>query len=87
MAVIVQEMVDSSASGVVFTVNPFGLQTTAMIESYFGQGEALVSGEISPDQFVVDKTSRKIVKKTINLHKKSASYGTSSHLLNKFKPV
>lgn len=75
MSVLVQEMVDSSVSGVIFSVNPFGMLTEAMIESYFGQGESLVSGEISPDQFIINRNDRKIVKQIINVHKKHATYG------------
>ncbi len=75
MAVVVQEMVDSAVSGVIFTVNPFGMFTEAMIESYFGQGESLVSGEISPDQFIVNRADRKIVKQSIDVHKKYVMYG------------
>ncbi len=75
MSVIVQQMVDSAVSGVIFTVNPFGMLTEAMIESYFGQGESLVSGEISPDQYVIDRGDLKIIKQGINMHKKYATYG------------
>jgi len=70
IAVVVQKMVNSEASGVMFTVNPVSKnEREIMIESSWGLGEAVVSGAITPDEFIVDKKSfdvieRKVVKKT-----------------------
>lgn len=54
VAVVVQEMVDASCAGVLFTVNPISLsQKEMMIESNFGLGESVVSGQTIPDRYVV----------------------------------
>lgn len=56
MAVVVQEMVDAEAAGVAMTLDPKnGDRSKIIIESTWGLGETLVSGEITPDHFVVDK--------------------------------
>ena len=66
LAVVVQEMVQSDVSGVLFTANPLtGLLSEAVIDATFGLGEALVSGQVDPDHFVVDALSGVIVSKTL----------------------
>lgn len=56
MAVIVQELIDSEVSGVLFTADPLTLQDDRLIiESCFGLGEALVSGKVAPDRMVLNK--------------------------------
>ncbi len=58
LAVVVQEMVESRVSGVLFTANPLtGLLNETVIDAAFGLGEALVSGQVEPDHFVVDSAS------------------------------
>lgn len=58
VAVVIQKMVESETSGVMFTVNPINKdQNELMIEAGFGLGEYLVQGMITPDNFVVDKNS------------------------------
>jgi pyruvate,water dikinase len=55
MAVVVQLQIDSVAAGVAFSCNPSnGLQNEMVVESVWGQGEGMVQGEITPDQYVVD---------------------------------
>jgi phosphohistidine swiveling domain-containing protein len=55
-AVNVQAMFPSEVSGIVFTTNPNDLGADEMIiESSYGLGEAIVSGEVHPDNFVVDR--------------------------------
>ena len=55
LAVVVQTMVDSEASGVLFTANPLtGKRDEVVIEAVLGLGEGLVSGEVEPDRYVVD---------------------------------
>jgi pyruvate,water dikinase len=64
LAVIVQEMVASEASGVLFTANPLnGCRTEYAIEATLGLGEALVSGLVEPDRYLVDTRSGRIVSK------------------------
>jgi rifampicin phosphotransferase len=55
LAVIVQEMIASEVSGVLFTANPLtGKRSETVIDAILGLGEALVSGRVEPDQYVVD---------------------------------
>lgn len=62
ISVAVQEMVFSKASGVMFTLEPVSGDTTkVVINASWGLGEAIVSGQVTPDEFVVDKASKKIV--------------------------
>lgn len=54
LAVVVQAMVPSEASGVLFTANPLnGKRTETVIDATLGLGEALVSGQVEPDQYIV----------------------------------
>jgi pyruvate,water dikinase len=58
MAVVVQEMVQADTSGVMFTVDPIRNRHTCMvIEGAPGLGEAIVSGEITPDHYVVSRNT------------------------------
>ncbi|MCK4369100.1 MAG: phosphoenolpyruvate synthase [Dehalococcoidales bacterium] len=68
IAVPVQKMIQSQASGVMFTLEPVTSDSDKIvIEAVFGLGEAIVSGEITPDLYVVDKDSLKIItRKTVN---------------------
>jgi pyruvate,water dikinase len=66
LAVVVQEMVSSDVSGVLFTANPLtGLRSETVIDATFGLGEALVSGQVEPDHYVVDTRSNAIRSKTL----------------------
>lgn len=65
IAVPVQRMVQSKSSGIIFTVDPVSNDEVIMIESVFGLGEAIVSGEITPDMYLVDKDEFTIRKKEI----------------------
>ena len=62
LAVIVQKMVDSETSGVLFTANPLtGSRCQSVINASFGLGEAIVSGMVEPDEYVVDHQQASIV--------------------------
>lgn len=66
LAVVVQQMVHSQASGVLFTANPVtGRRAETVIDAIFGLGEALVSGQVEPDHYVVENTSGKITSKNL----------------------
>ncbi|MEM3400185.1 MAG: phosphoenolpyruvate synthase [Candidatus Micrarchaeia archaeon] len=66
IAVVVQEMVQSEKSGVMFTVEPITNDATKMaIEAAYGLGEVVVSGAVTPDRYIVDKKTLGIVKKNI----------------------
>jgi len=61
IAVPIQKMVQSQTSGVMFTIEPVTSDNSKIvIEAVYGLGEAIVSGEITPDLYVVDKDSLKI---------------------------
>jgi pyruvate,water dikinase len=63
MAVIVQEMVDSDRSGVLFTVDPVhGRRDRMVVEAARGLGEAVVSGEVTPDNYTLGRDG--VVKKS-----------------------
>ncbi len=66
LAVVVQEMVESEASGVLFTANPLsGKRSETVIDATLGLGEALVSGQVEPDHYVVDRASGEIIEKKV----------------------
>jgi len=67
MSVCVQKMVDARSAGVTFTLNPInGDRSKVAIESSWGLGESVVSGEVTPDNFLVDKVTFDIVRKEIS---------------------
>ncbi|NMB48147.1 hypothetical protein GYA13_01720 [Candidatus Kuenenbacteria bacterium] len=56
VAVVIQKMVQSEVSGICFTVHPVTKDKNQMIlEAGLGLGEAIVSGQITPDSYVIDK--------------------------------
>lgn len=62
VAVIVQRMIPSKVSGVMFTANPVDNNyKQIMIEAAFGLGESLVQGRVTPDCYVVEKDTLKIM--------------------------
>lgn len=66
MAVVVMEMVQSDSSGVAFTVNPVsGDQDQVVINSSWGLGEAVVAGIVTPDMFVVGKSTLELLSRDI----------------------
>jgi len=66
LAAPVQQMVQSETSGVMFTVEPLTNDTGCIIiEAVYGLGEAIVSGEVTPDYYVVDKTNLTIIDRQI----------------------
>ncbi len=57
MAVVVQQMVDPRKSGVLFTVDPVQRRRDRMVvEAVYGLGEQVVSGHVTPDHYVVDRS-------------------------------
>lgn len=66
VAVVVQELVDARAAGVMFTQHPrSGDRSLVVIEGSYGLGEAVVGGEVVPDLFEVNKITRQIVKRSL----------------------
>ncbi len=56
IAVIVQTMIDSEKSGVMFTVDPTTGEKVVLIEAVWGLGESIVGGEVSPDSYKINST-------------------------------
>lgn len=66
MAVVVQALVPAEVAGVLFTVNPLtGREEHALVEAAPGLGEALVSGKVDPDRFVLELASGKALERTL----------------------
>lgn len=66
VAVVVQKMVQSEISGIAFSVHPVTQDRNQLIiEASYGLGEAIVSGQVTPDSYVVEKQPRSIIERTI----------------------
>lgn len=66
MAVAVQKMVNSRTSGVAMTIDPTnGDKSKIVVDASWGLGEMVVSGEVTPDNFVIDKVMMHPVKRII----------------------
>lgn len=67
ISVGVQKMAQSSTAGVMFTLHPGnGDRSVIVIDSNYGFGESVVSGEVTPDHFVVNKVTLDILERTIS---------------------
>jgi pyruvate,water dikinase len=53
LAVVIQKMIDSDKSGVIFSKDPTGENKNITIEAVFGLGEGIVSGAITPDKYII----------------------------------
>ena len=66
MAVVIQNQVDSKASGVMFTINANnGALTEYTVEAVFGQGEGYVSGNLKPDKYMIRQSDGKVLLREI----------------------
>jgi len=66
-------MVNAKAAGVIFTLNPVtGESNQIVIEANWGLGESVVSGSVTPDLYILDKHTLKIIDKKIA--KKTVEY-------------
>jgi len=54
VGVLIQEMVPADRAGVAFTINPLTGANEIVIDASFGLGDLLVSGQITPDEFIID---------------------------------
>ena len=70
IAVVVQYMVQSERSGVMFTVDPKRNSPDIVIDAIYGLGEAIVSGAVTPDHFVVKKAGLEITKTEIKAQRR-----------------
>jgi pyruvate, water dikinase len=80
MAVAIQKMVNSRSSGVAMTVDPSnGDRSKIVVESSWGIGELVVSGEVTPDNFLLDKIMLSVISTTIgDKHEELVPTGTGS---------
>jgi pyruvate,water dikinase len=68
VAVIVQSMIDSESAGVAFSVDPIGKDKNKLIiEASYGLGEAIVSGQVTPDSYLVQKEPQAILEQQVSL--------------------
>lgn len=72
VAVVIQKMVDAEVSGIAFSVHPVEEDyNKIIIEASYGLGEAIVSGKITPDSYVVSKKALYILDKQISSQEKA----------------
>jgi phosphoenolpyruvate synthase/pyruvate phosphate dikinase len=78
VAVVVQKMVESEVSGIAFSVHPVTEDPNQLIiEAGFGLGEAIVSGQVTPDSYVVEKEPRRIIDKNVSVQNRALYRGKS----------
>ena len=76
IAVVVQKMVESEKAVVLFTVNPLSQNANEMqINASYGLGESVVSGRVTPDSYIVDKSGR-LLETTIGSKETKIVYGS-----------
>jgi len=64
-------MIESEVSGIAFSVHPVTQdRNQIIIEAGYGLGEAVVSGQITPDSYVIEKNPRRIIDKNISLQER-----------------
>ncbi len=84
LAVVVQKMVDSKKSGVIFSKDPSYKNENVIIEAVYGLGEGIVSGKITPDKYVISQENKildkKIADKKIAITRNSAGEKTIAKL-------
>lgn len=66
IAVVVQAMVDAEKSGVLFTADPTTGECRMTVEAAWGLGEGVVSGAVSPDNYVIDPEAGEVISVTVN---------------------
>lgn len=77
VAVVVQKMVESECSGIAFSVHPVTQDRNQLIiEAGFGLGEAIVSGSVTPNSYVVKKSSGEIIDINVSTQLKALSRAT-----------
>jgi len=90
VGVVIQKMANSEISGVVFTAHPVTNDRNQMvIEAGFGLGEAIVSGKITPDTYVIDKKGKAIldinISKQTEMIARAGAKGTKTFSVSKAK--
>jgi len=84
IAVIIQKLINAVKSGVIFTLDPITSdRSKIVIESVWGLGEGLVSGEVTPDQYKIDKVTFEIEQKIIRPKEYIYMYDITSRKVKK----
>ena len=66
LAVVIQRLVNAEVAGILFTINPVdGNREHAMISGSWGLGDAVVGGRVTPDEYVMEKSSNLLVKREV----------------------
>ena len=88
IAVPIQLMVQSDYSGIMFTVNPLtNSKEEVSIEAAFGLGQPVVSGEVTPDQYIVNKKSGKITSRYLAKQTWQLTLGGNTPISKKYQQV
>lgn len=78
LAVVIQTMVESEVSGVLFTVNPVSKKNEQMmLNASWGLGEAIVSGKVTPDIYMYHKNRKRIIEKNLGEKEVTICYDTT----------
>ncbi len=81
IAVPVQRMVQSTRAGVAFSCDPVShSHDEIVIEAVRGLGEALVSGEVTPDMYAVDKSTLTVLERTVVEQRRELAYANGGGL-------
>jgi phosphohistidine swiveling domain-containing protein len=80
MGVLIQKMVDADISGVMFTQNPIGVEPEMLIEAYYGLGENVVSGRVTPERYTINRLDAKIKRIQLSPHRNALKGGISEGL-------
>lgn len=84
MAVIVQRLVAADASGVLFTADPVCRRTDRIvIEACLGLGEALVSGKVNPDRYVLTKSGLDVIEHSVTAKSVEVLPGESGEVIER----
>jgi len=87
LAAVVQKMIDSDKSGVIFSKNPVSEEDSIIIEAVFGLGEGIVSGRIKPDTYEISKElyilDKKISEKKVAITRNSQGHTVEVKLTEK----
>lgn len=80
IAVVVQRMVNADSAGVAFSADPgTGDLGSVVVEAALGLGEVVVSGQVEPDTYVVNKTNRQIVSVHLGFQTHRIARGADGH--------
>ena len=86
LGVGIQKMANSQAAGVMFTLNPAnGDRSSIVINSNFGFGESVVSGDVTPDEFLVNKISLEVMRRAVPSKDVYDTVDRASHCSRRFE--